>query len=160
MIKLYTGNGDGGYTETLSDKHISKGSALVELIGTLDELSACLGIAGLHTENDMLLRNIKNLRTDMISVMGELAGGKRFADKLRVKALEELTDKCCIGFDGFSVKEPNSPSAYLNLARCVARRAERAAVRTNGGVSADMLAYLNRLSDLLYAMSRYAEDNE
>lgn len=75
MAKLYTGNGDGGYTETLSDKHISKSDILIELIGTIDEASSALGVAKAHTADSVLFGDIDFLQRELMLLMGGLAGG-------------------------------------------------------------------------------------
>ena len=62
MTKLYTKNGDKGYTQTLNNKHISECDVIIELIGTLDEFSSCLGVAKVHIKNDVLLRDIELLQ--------------------------------------------------------------------------------------------------
>ena len=161
MTKLYTKNGDKGYTQTLNNKHISKCDVIIELIGTLDEFSSCLGVAKVHTKNDVLLRDIELLQKKLISIMGELAGGKISVTEECVKTVEEMTDCYSGKFEGFSLAGTNSSSAYLDLARCVVRRGERLAVKASqqGRIRAVTLAYLNRVSDLVYAMSRYAENN-
>lgn len=73
-----------------------------------------------------------------------------------------MTDRYCAEFDGFSVPGANAVSAFLDLARCVIRRGERIAVRASeqNRTSPAELAYINRLSDLVYAMSRYAKENK
>ena len=161
MDKLYTGNGDNGYTQTLNNKHISKSDVLIELIGTLDEFSSCLGVAKVHTEDKKLICDIELLQKKLISIMGELAGGKISVTDECIKAVEEMTD--CYGgsFEGFSLPGNNPQSAFLDLARCVVRRAERLAskVMQQGRMRGITLVYLNRASDLVYTMSRYAEKN-
>lgn len=162
MVRLYTGNGDDGCTETLGGGRILKCDVLIELIGTLDEFSACLGLARAHTKNETLIGDAEALQKQLISVMGELAGGAVSVTEKQVKMLEEMTDNYCIGFEGFSVAGANVPSAFFNLARCVVRRGECIAVkayREQKLKNSAILAYLNRLSDLMYAMSRYSEDN-
>lgn len=160
MSGLYTGRGDKGYTETLNNKHISKSDALIELIGTLDEFSSCLGVAKVHTADSILIYDIELLQKKLISVMGELAGGKISVTAECVRTVEEMTDKYSGSFEGFSLPGKNPASAYLDLARCVLRRAERTAAKVSqqGRIRAVTLAYLNRASDLIYAMSRYAEN--
>ncbi len=159
MSRLYTGCGDKGYTETLNNKHISKSDALIELIGTLDEFSSCLGVAKVHTKDERLILDIGRLQKKLISIMSELAGGTISVTETCVKTVEEMTDGYASGFEGFSVSGSNPVSSYLDLARCVVRRAERFAAKVlqQGRMRNVTYVYLNRTSDLVYAMSRYAE---
>ena len=160
MAKLYTGFGDSGYTETLNDRHVKKSDNIICLIGTLDEFSAVLGVAKAHLPEKGIKADIEYLQNMLITLMGELAGGEICADNGTVCRTEELADKYSVDFNGFSVPGKNIPSAYLNLARCVIRRAERIAATLLEEDKIGKVAYccLNRLSDLMYAMSRYAEE--
>ncbi len=160
MSKLYTGSGDEGYTDTFGGERVLKSDAMIELIGTLDEFSAVLGVAKVHTQNAELKENMEYIQKQLIGVMGELSGGKIFACENGIHTAEEMTDRYCEGFDGFVISGINSVSAFLNLARCVVRRAERVAAKlyVDGKIRKTMLSYLNRMSDLIYAMSRRAEN--
>lgn len=159
MAKLYTRMGDDGFTETLDNKHIPKSDSLICLIGTLDEFSACLGVAKAYIEDGDMKNDVEDLQKMLIGIMGELSGGRTYADEKTVKGIEELTDKYSVEFHGFSIPGKNKPSAYLNLARCVIRRAERIAAKCieKNQIQKNAYCCLNRLSDLMYAMSRYAE---
>lgn len=159
MAKLYTGTGDGGYTNTLSGAKVSKTDALIELLGSLDELSAVLGVAKVNAFDAKLKADIEKIQTKLIGVMGEVAGGKRCVTADCPKAVEEICDRYQTEFEGFTISGVNVVSANLSLARTVCRRAERNAVKVSqqGRIGKDMLKWLNRTSDLLYAMSEYAK---
>lgn len=159
MPKLYTKKGDDGFTGTQKSERISKCDSLICLIGTLDEFSAVLGVCRTHIEDRDMNKDIENLQKMLIAILGELSGGKIFVNDEVVKSIEELTDKYTKEFSGFTVFGENKPSAYLNLARCVVRRAERigAECMTENKIRKSAYCVLNRLSDLMYAMSRYAE---
>lgn len=160
MAKLYTGFGDSGFTQTLTDKHIKKSDNRICLVGTLDEFSAVLGVAKAHLPDGTMKNDIETVQSMLIAFMGELAGGEICADKNTVCRLEKLTDKYSGEFSGFAIPGKKIPSAYLNLARCVIRRAERIAAEllSEDKIRKDAYCCLNRLSDLMYAMSRYAEE--
>lgn len=162
MDKLYTGAGDQGYTSTLSQRRISKTDIIIELLGSLDELSAALGVSKVHTRDKELAKDIEAVQKKLIGVMGELAGGEISVTKECPQAVERMCDKYSAGFGGFTVSGENPVSAHLSLARTIARRAERAAVKASqlGRVRREMLVWLNRLSDLLYAMSQYAAERK
>lgn len=159
MATLYTKKGDDGFTETLGNERIPKCDNLICLIGTLDEFSAVLGVCRAHAKDGDLKKDIESLQEKLIGIMGELSGGRVCADENAVQIIEELIDKYSGEFSGFSIPGKNMLSAYLNLARCVVRRAERIAAECMDENKIRKNAYccLNRLSDLMYAMSRYAE---
>lgn len=160
MSKLYTGFGDSGFTRTLDDKHIKKSDNRICLTGTLDEFSGVLGVAKAHLPEGDMKNDIECIQNMLIALMGEFAGGKTCADKNAVCRLEELTDKYSGEFLGFTIPGKNISSAYLNLARCVVRRAERIAAELllEDKIRKDAYCCLNRLSDLMYAMSKRAEE--
>lgn len=159
MADLYTKKGDDGFTGILGNNRIPKWDSLICLIGTLDEFSGALGICKACLEGGDMKKDIESLQEMLIDIMGELSGGRVFADEKVVKTIEELTDKYSGEFSGFTIPGKNMLSAHLNLARCVVRRAERIAAECMGENKIRKSAYccLNRLSDLMYAMSRYAE---
>ncbi|MBE7045020.1 MAG: cob(I)yrinic acid a,c-diamide adenosyltransferase [Ruminococcaceae bacterium] len=160
QTKLYTGYGDKGYTQTLSQKRISKADALIDLIGTLDEFSAAIGIAKTQTGKKDLRKDIEAIEKKMISVMGELAGGKVSVTEDCIRVVEEMTDRYDSGAICDFTQISSTPlSAQLNFARTVIRRAERigAKVMQTGRIRPLTLVYINRMSDLLYAMARNAQ---
>lgn len=157
---LYTGFGDKGYTQTLKNKHILKSDDLINLLGTIDEFSASLGVAKAASFDKKLKEDIEAIEKKMIEVMGEVAGGKNSVTELCVKTVEGMTDSYSEdGFSGFTVSGDNPVSANLNLARTIIRRGERVAAKLMqaGRIRNITLIYLNRLSDLVYAMSEYAK---
>lgn len=158
MDKIYTGAGDQGYTSTLAQRRISKTDIIIELLGSMDELSAALGVARVYARDKQLISDIEAVQKKLVGVMGELAGGKISVTQECPGAVERMCDKYSDGFDGFTIGGDNPVSAHLSLARSIARRAERAAVKASqlGRVRKQTLVWLNRLSDLLYAMSQYA----
>lgn len=160
MEKLYTGFGDKGYTQTINNRHISKSDCVIELLGTVDEFSAILGTAKAYSSDSTLIKDIELIQKKLISVMGEISGGEISVTDDCIKAVEGLCDKYSSDpIKEFSIPGKNVVSAQLNLARTVIRRAERACVKANqtGRIKTTLLTYLNRLSDAVYAMSRYAE---
>lgn len=160
---LYTKNGDKGYTKTLKNNHIPKYDNLIELIGTLDEYSACLGLARAQCADDELCKDIKSVQKKLISIMSELSGGEISVKEECVKEVEDLCDKYMPqGFSGFTVSGENIVNAELNMARTIIRRAERVASRliATNKIRPLTYTYLNRLSDMTYALSVYAIDDK
>lgn len=157
---LYTGFGDKGYTQTLKNKHILKSDDLINLLGTIDEFSAALGVAKASSYDKRLIKDIEAIQKKMIEIMGEIAGGKPSVTEVCVKTVENMTDSYADGeFSGFTLSGENPVSANLNLARTIIRRSERIAVKLNmgGRIRSLTLIYLNRMSDLVYAMAEYSK---
>jgi len=178
-MKIYTRKGDDGTTGLLYGGRVSKDSELPTAYGTVDEAQAVLGLAraaaGAGSElDDLLIR----LERDLWVLMAELATdpsnrAKLVADKnlvsaSMVTALEDLIDELASRFDlpaEFVVPGESMVASYLDLARTVVRRAERDTIRAIVAVEAAegpmgdsrCVAYLNRLSDLLWTMARWQE---
>lgn len=160
MSKLYTKTGDSGRASTLTRQNIPKSSPIFELLGTLDELNSCLGVA--RSKAVGMEDLIVQLQKDLVSVSTELSGGKRFVSSDSVSQLERAIDSVWEGKEAIAtdiLPGKTDGGAALDVARTVARRAERCAVAASqtGGITRDMLAWLNRLSDLLYALARLCD---
>lgn len=148
---LYTKTGDTGFTDLLHGKRVQKNDDIIELIGTIDEFSASLGISSLYV-SETVKQEIFKLQNQLVSVMAELAGGKKYVTHKLISEIETAIDSYP-EFNGFVTACGNPEYVYLNMSRCIIRRAERIAVRIKSSISEEMLSYLNRLSDLIYAMS-------
>jgi cob(I)alamin adenosyltransferase len=170
VLKIYTRTGDDGTTGLLYGGRVAKDSMVMQVNGTVDEAQAAMGLARAEadpgSELDTLLTGLER---DLYVLMAEVATDPANRSKLKpgttlvtaemVDALEERID----GLIGriampteFVVPGANRASAALDLARTVVRRAERLFVSSPiEGSSAGL--YLNRLSDLLWAVARWAE---
>ena len=160
-MELYTKKGDGGRASTITRMNIPKNSPIFELLGTLDEFTSALGVAKRKAPAS-LLPLMEELQGHVIALNGELAGGQKFATGEKVRQLEAAIDSLMENvppFSGFILPGGSEGGAALDLARTVARRAERCAVAASqtGGVNRDVLAWMNRLSDLLYALARVCD---
>jgi len=169
--KLYTRSGDRGETGLYGRRRVRKDHPRVVAYGTIDELSSVLGVAASFTRQAKLVRTIEAIQNELFDIGAELASvepanarGRSAVPKLahnRVAWLEELIDE----YDAkvsplatFILPGGSTSAAFLHLARTVARRAERETVTLaqNERVNPEVLAYLNRLCDLLFALARYA----
>lgn len=159
-MPLYTKKGDTGRASTITRMNIPKNSPIFELLGTLDEFTSALGVAKKRVPSS-LIALLEELQSSVIALGGELAGGQKFATPDKVQQLERAIDSLMenASFDGFVLPGGSEGGAALDLARTVARRAERCAVGASqtGGISRDVLAWMNRLSDLLYALARFCD---
>lgn len=168
---LYTGKGDNGTTKTYGcDQRISKSSAVAEALGSLDEINSFLGIvkvgSGEMGETFQLSGRtfeviIHSAQETLFMVQAEVAGFpmKMTEEKVRdVEALINEAEKLMPPIKTFFISGGTELAAAFDVARTLARRAERrvVAVAEEGEVKvgAITLAYLNRLSSLLYALAR------
>ena len=160
-MNLYTRKGDGGRASTITRMNIPKNSPVFDMLGTLDEFTSALGVAKRKVPAS-LVPIIEELQNNIIALSGELAGGQKFATGERVRQMENAIDSLMENappFSGFILPGDSEGGAALDLARTVARRAERCAVAASqtGGVSRDILAWMNRMSDLIYALARVCD---
>lgn len=162
-MSIYTKAGDTGRSSTLNRTSLAKDSPVFALLGTLDELSAHLGVA--KAQCDSGVKDIINgLQSALISLSGEVAGAKKFATDEEIKKLEESIDKiepAIPPFEGFVISGATISGAQLDVCRTVCRRAERAAVsaQQRGGITKQLIAWLNRLSDLLFVLARLCDSS-
>ena len=167
-VKIYTRKGDDGTTGLLYGGRVAKDSAAPTAYGTVDELQAFLGLARAEADSE-LSELLILLERDLWVVMGELAADPGSRDKLTPGAtlvtddmianIERLIDDTSAKFDPpteFVVPGQNRIGALLDVARTVARRAERDSLAAAGPGSA-VVPYLNRLSDLLWTLARWQE---
>ncbi len=162
-MKIYTKAGDNGKSSTITRTSLSKDSPIFALLGDLDELGSTLGLAKSKVTNGVV-EIIEQLQSDIIALSGEVAGGKKFATKTETEKLESCIDSiefATKGFEGFVLSGKTEGGALLDVARTIARRAERSAVtaQQRGGITKELLAWLNRLSDLLYVLARLVDSS-
>jgi cob(I)alamin adenosyltransferase len=170
--RIYTRKGDDGTTGLLYGGRVRKDAPAIELNGAVDEAQAALGVARAEAEKGSELDGLLiGIERDLYVLMAEVATAPANRHKLSagvslvtpemVAALERHIDELMARFEmptDFVVPGENKVAAALDLARTVVRRAERLAVA--GGSPAEdsqVTAYLNRLSDLVWAMARWQE---
>jgi len=168
LTRIYTRGGDGGETSLGDGKRVPKHDLRVEAYGTVDEANAALGLARLHTTGDLdaLLARAQNDLFDLGADLCTPEDGRRAAGALRIVAaqverLEQEIDRfnaALAPLKSFVLPGGTPAAAYLHLARTVTRRAERlvSALAASEPVNPEALKYLNRLSDLLFVLSRHA----
>jgi len=173
LTRIYTRMGDAGDTSLTTGARVSKADLRVEAYGAVDETNACLGLARLHTGDDALLdamlaraqNDLFDLGADLSTPASGVDAGVtalRIVDS-QVTRLEADIDRLngeLAPLNSFVLPGGSPAAAALHLARTVCRRAERIAValaaRDGEEVSGPALKYLNRLSDLLFVASRWA----
>ncbi|MBO0961950.1 cob(I)yrinic acid a,c-diamide adenosyltransferase [Neobacillus sp. MM2021_6] len=168
-MKIYTKTGDKGTTSLIYGTRVAKNDIRVEAYGTCDETNSMIGLAlsYLLKENFLGKEIIENvyhkIQTNLFHVGAELATpkGKEVKWSLSLEDIEELEqqiDACeteLTALTNFILPGGHPAGAAFHVARTVARRAERCAVSLGEEVSPLVLAYLNRLSDLLFVTARY-----
>ena len=170
-MPFFTGAGDNGKTGRFGcDQRISKSSAIAEALGCVDEINSFLGLckvkAGgvLEAMDKRAGELISDIQNDLFVVQAELGGySKLKLGKEKIKKMEAYInwiEKELPPVKTFFVAGGTELSSLLDYARALARRAERRAVSASELAPADfnpeILAYLNRLSSMLYALARWA----
>lgn len=177
LTKIYTRTGDDGTTGLGTGDRIPKDSIRVEAYGEVDEANAAIGLAVVACEQGgetgaRLAGILRGIQQDLFDLGADLCipiePGETQGSKLRVQPvqtghLEELIDEFndnLPSLNSFILPGGTEMAATLHIARTIVRRAERRAVtlaRTDEkGTGAEPVRYLNRLSDLLFVLSRVA----
>ena len=160
LSKIYTRTGDQGSTGLGDGTRVEKDSVRVAAYGTVDELNSTIGLLLSNTLTDRMRRKLEEIQHDLFDLGGELCiPGHTVIDAQQVTALETYLDELneeLPPLEDFILPGGGPGAATCHLARAVCRRAEREVVTLarNESVSSDSLAYLNRLSDLLFVMAR------
>ncbi len=167
-MKIYTKTGDSGQTSLIGGTRVPKHHIRIEAYGTTDELNSYLGLLGEYAETKDFLPLIRNIQ-DTLFVMGSHlandAEKSHFSPtaitEAEVQLLETSIDKMDTelpALKNFILSGGCAANATAHIARCVCRRAERCVVHLNEHetVSPIILHYLNRLSDWLFTVARYA----
>ena len=166
-MRIYTRTGDGGETALFDGRRVSKADLRIDACGAIDELNAVVGFvraAGIDAEIAGMLTAIQR---DLLALGGRLADPQhRIAARVTKVALGKDDIARLEGWiDRFDEELPplgrfvlpggSQAGAALHLARTVCRRAERRMVALGpDALEPELLAYVNRLSDLLFVMAR------
>ncbi|MEX1219827.1 MAG: cob(I)yrinic acid a,c-diamide adenosyltransferase [Solirubrobacterales bacterium] len=178
MLKIYTKKGDDGTTGLWYGGRVEKSGLRTDAYGTLDEATSALGIARAACGADQaeLAADILALQNELFVAGAELATAPEAAERLE-DGVSRITAEMTDALDGeidkymsqvdlppkFVIPGGTELSAQLDLARTIVRRAERAVVRISLAgelASNEILRFLNRASDLCFAMARYADNEE
>ncbi len=175
ITKVYTRTGDTGTTRLVGGKKVAKDAARIEAYGTLDELNAVVGLARVFNDDlkpelpaaahvDDILRQLQNELFDLGSELATPADfsydGMFRVGEQEVNGLERLIDACQQDLEplnSFILPGGGKVGGFLHQARTVCRRAERDILRLSHEeeLSPWPLTYVNRLSDLLFVLSRW-----
>lgn len=171
-MRIYTKTGDHGETALMGGARVSKDHIRVQAYGEVDETNAAIGLARTTAPTDFADALLVAIQRDLFTIGGRLATPE--PDRLqegqrekvavpaeRIAALERAIDEADAELPplkAFVLPGGTPKAAALHLARTVSRRAERAVVGLSHveAVPAEVLLYLNRLSDLLFTLARLA----
>jgi cob(I)alamin adenosyltransferase len=163
-MPFYTAKGDTGETSYLGEGGISKSSLRIESVGSVDEANAAIGLARAFSENVQTQNSLLEVQKQLYLLMTELSASPDVADKFDKlneshldwleSTIQELEDSVNLP-KVFIIPGGSPASGALALARTIIRRAERRAVamlEANQIQKGLLVAYLNRLSSLLFVM--------
>lgn len=157
---VYTGRGDRGRTDLSSGERVSKSSERIVAYGTVDELNSLVGVCKSFTDEKK--EDLEEVQNELHILQAELANREpeTRVTQENIDRLEELCDRYqeeCPPLRSFVLAGGCKSASHLHQTRSVARRAERKIVELDQGeeLREEVLAYINRLSDLFFLMARH-----
>jgi cob(I)alamin adenosyltransferase len=170
LTRIYTRLGDDGETHLGDMSRVPKTHPRIEAYGTVDELNAHIGLTltvdGLPEHYEPWLRRIQNDLFDAGADISAPEDPDRERLRVRPEQTEWLEKRCdevnatLTPLKSFVLPGGTAAAAHLHVCRTVCRRAERLAIACGDEVGAEVVRYLNRLSDLLFILSRGANGSE
>ena len=170
MVKIYTRKGDDGTTGLWYGGRVSKSGGRPEAYGALDEAASALGMCRPVCDDEEVHADILRIQSELFVAGAELATAPEAAHRLEPGVslvTQEMVDRLEADIDRYMERVDLPPkfvipggtelSARLDVARTAIRRAERRTVEIEG-VRAELLTYLNRASDAVYAIARYTDE--
>lgn len=170
-MKIYTRTGDKGDTGLFGGGRVDKDHPRVEAYGDVDELNATIGVARAHNTDSRIDEILAGIQRDLFSIGALLATPDRekmqqhlekaVIGDTRIRELEAFIDECDLELEtlkAFILPGGTVAAASLHLCRTVCRRAERKVVglARDNEIPSVVVIYLNRLSDLLFTLARFA----
>jgi len=173
-MSVVTKTGDLGTTGLMYGHRVSKYHPRVEACGAVDELNAALGFARAASGHDFVRTPLYSIQKELVSLMGELStlpedmprylkdGYPQVTPEMtaRLEGIVREIEAAKVSFKGWATPGACQPSAALEVARTVCRRAERRVcmLQDSGDLrNPQILVYLNRLADLLWLFARWVE---
>ena len=173
-MSIATRTGDNGSTGLMYNRRVPKNHPRVESYGAVDELNTALGMARATAEHDFVRQHLLAVQHDLVILMGELAtlpedlpryvkGGFTLVTPALTGKLDALVceiEAQNVSFKGWATPGATVNAAALDVARTTCRRAERRCTALHEMKqleNAEILIYLNRLSDALWLLARWVE---
>ena len=175
LNKIYTRTGDDGTTGLVDGSRVSKASLRIEAVGKVDEANSAIGLLAAALDDKGARADLYRIQNDMFDLGADLATPSNTGDfapgemELRIVAsqvewLEKAIDALNDNLDpltSFILPGGSEGAARAHVARAVTRAGERAvtALAVHEAVNPQAVAYINRLSDYLFVLARYLNDN-
>ena len=171
-MKIYTKKGDKGHTSLMDGEIVKKHNLSVDAYGTIDELNSFIGLLKDYLIDNKIKVILNKVQLNLFSIGSILAAGKNNIksskvkiDKKDVHDLESHIDKLnedLPELKNFIIPGGLKTSSYSHVCRSICRRAERKISELNKDISVDsnILAYVNRLSDFFFILSRHLNHSE
>ncbi len=177
-MSITTKRGDKGSTDLLFGQCVLKNHPRIHTLGAVDELNAALGLVRVTAKTEIVLGNVPKFQLELIALMGELATpcgeedhyAKTHPQRIDVGCVERLDAlvkaleaQGALKFEGWALPGAGGSfgGAHCDVARTICRRAERTVMDLYGTENvvpnAEIVRYLNRLSDVLWLMARVEE---
>ncbi len=159
LTKIYTRTGDKGETGMATGERVAKDSAIMQAQGDVDELNSLLGLLACKLSGE-IIADVKTIQNDLFDLGGELSCAMPLLKAQRIDWLEQKLDQLNAELPPlkeFILPGGGEAASICHLGRAVCRRAERTLVMASreNSLNENLLAYINRLSDLLFVMARF-----
>ena len=166
-MKIYTKVGDSGTTSLIGGTKVSKSHLRIEAYGTVDELNSYVGLCKDLLADEKSKKILQEIQDRLFTIGSSLACDPAKEPKMKIPDLKEedvtLLEKemdkmneAIPPMKNFILPGGHPTLSHLHIARCICRRAERCCVRLEQEAEPIIIKYLNRLSDYLFVLSRYA----
>ena len=166
-MKIYTKVGDSGTTSLIGGTKVSKSHLRIEAYGTVDELNSYVGLCKDLLADEKSKKILQEIQDRLFTIGSSLACDPAKEPKMKIPDLKEedvtLLEKemdkmneAIPPMKNFILPGGHPALSHLHIARCICRRAERCCVRLEQEAEPIIIKYLNRLSDYLFVLSRYA----
>lgn len=171
-MKIYTRKGDSGYTLLIDGKIVYKHNLSVAAYGTIDELNSFLGLLKDYIDDEKIKDVLNNIQLKLFSIGSILASGENQNISEKVKIEKKDVEYIELEIDrlneylpelkNFIIPGGHKISSYSHVCRSICRRAERkiSELNKNSSVDPNILAYVNRLSDFFFVLSRFLKHSD
>ena len=171
-MKIYTRKGDSGYTSLIDGKIVYKHNLSVAAYGTIDELNSFLGLLKDYMDDEKIKDVLNTIQLKLFSIGSILASGENQNISEKVKIEKKDVEYIELEIDrlneylpelkNFIIPGGHKISSYSHICRSICRRAERkiSELNKNSSVDPNILAYVNRLSDFFFVLSRFLKHSD
>ena len=171
-MKIYTRKGDSGHTSLISGKIVDKHNTTVDAYGTIDELNSFIGLLKDYVEEKKIKEVLHDIQLKLFSIGSILAsaGDKNFSEKVKIEKKDveyieleiDKLNESLPELKNFIIPGGHKISSYSHVCRSICRRAERkiSKLNKNSSVDPNILAYVNRLSDFFFVLSRFLKHSD